>query len=69
MSNIEIWVEWQNAKQAEEVIQWAKSCQSYVGHSCVDMSDFNSWHGPDDIIAVRFSDEKDATLFRLRWSQ
>lgn len=49
------------------ISSWAKeNCPSYSHYEDIDISDFSLVH---DVIAdYFFSDEKDATLFRLKWS-
>jgi hypothetical protein len=46
---------------------WAKAnCPSYVTYETIDVSDFSV---TNDVLAeYTFVDERDATLFRLKWS-
>lgn len=46
---------------------WAtENCPSYVTYETVDVSDFSV---TNDILAeYTFADERDATLFRLKWA-
>ena len=43
------------------------NCRSLVWWEEWDMSDINSWEGPDYAVIFYFSDEKDATMFGLKW--
>lgn len=46
---------------------WAQeNCQSFVDHEIVDVSDFSLTH--DVLAQYQFKEEKDATMFLLRWS-
>jgi hypothetical protein len=46
--------------------EWAEEfCPSYAGSDEVDVSDFSGAH--DTLAEYYFGDERDATLFRLRW--
>jgi hypothetical protein len=45
---------------------WASEfCQSYRGHSVQDVTDVSYIY--DNIALYLFEDEKDATMFRLKW--
>lgn len=50
----------------DTVSAWAKEhCPSYSHYEDIDLSDFSLVH---DVVAdYFFTDEKDATLFRLKW--
>ena len=53
-------------EDANAVITWAVSnCKSYIDHQLVDVSDTS--YTMDVILSVRFSDEKDAVMFSLKW--
>lgn len=45
---------------------WAQAnCQSFVDHETFDVSDVSLTH--DVLAQYQFKDEKDATMFLLRW--
>jgi len=45
---------------------WAQeNCLSFVDHQIMDVSDFSLTH--DVLAQYQFEDEKDATIFLLRW--
>lgn len=45
---------------------WAREhCKSYTGIDIIDVSDFSTIY--DTVAEYRFSDDKDATMFSLRW--
>jgi len=45
---------------------WArKNCKSFIDHEILDVSDFSPTH--DVLAQYKFKDEKDATMFFLRW--
>lgn len=49
-----------------EAATWAHlNCSSYYGLDVVDVSDFSTRY--DTVAEYRFYDDKDATLFALRW--
>lgn len=54
-----------------EALEWAKeNCPSYITNASnpsISSTDKYSWPAPH--IDYFFSDEKDATWFRLRWAQ
>jgi hypothetical protein len=46
---------------------WAREyCASYQGHNVQDVSDFSYQH--DFIALYLFKEERDATMFMLRWA-
>lgn len=48
--------------------QWARDhCDSYLGHHVQDVSDVSLYW--DEIAEYRFSEEKDAMLFELKWKK
>jgi hypothetical protein len=50
----------------ESAGEWArKNCQSFVDHEILDVADFSLTH--DVLAQYQFKDEKDATIFLLRW--
>lgn len=52
----------------KEMRQWAKTnCASLFWCEFNDMSDINSWSGPDDCVSFYFLLPSDATAFRLKW--
>lgn len=53
---------------AKEMRDWTlKNCSSLYWWEHNDMSDINSWLGPDDCVSFYFLLPSDATAFRLKW--
>jgi hypothetical protein len=51
------------------VYEWVlENCPSFIKRTWADYSDFDNYGGPADTeYQYFFADEKDATLFALRW--
>lgn len=55
--------------EPKEMRNWAMdNCSSLLWYEETDMSDVSSWTGADTWVEVYFTDPRDATMFRLRWS-
>lgn len=60
--------EWsQDRSEFLDILHWAEThCKSFRGMSVIDVSDVS---GTNDLVAeFRFTDDRDVTLFTLRWN-
>lgn len=61
-------IEWRDAhEEFSEIRNWAKkNCKSFTEMKITDVSDVSMLY--DYVAQYSFNDDRDATLFRLRWS-
>ena len=61
-------IEWSDSRdEFLEIQQWAQDhCKSFVEMNLTDVSDLSMYH--DIVGEFTFTDERDVTMFKIRWS-